>query len=52
MQEYLLSSQVSYELGGGFNLDFGGMVFEGKSNTQFGMMDDKDFLYLEIKQSF
>jgi len=52
MHDYFLSPKISYELGKGLNLGFGAMVFEGKSDTQFGMMDNQDFVWLETKYSF
>lgn len=52
MQDYFISPRLSYELGKGLNLGFGAIVFEGNPDTQFGLMDNQDFIWLEIKYSF
>jgi hypothetical protein len=52
LHDSLIFPNLSYELGKGFNLELGAMVFEGKPDTQFGMMDREDFVYLGVKYSF
>jgi len=52
LQDYLLSPKLSYEIGGGLNLGFGAMIFEGEPNTQFGAMGDNDCIWYELSYSF
>lgn len=52
LQDYLLSPKLSYHMGRGFNVGFGGMIFEGEPQTRFGAMDRKDLIWCELSYSF
>ena len=52
LYDYLLSSQLSYELGEGFNIGFGAVIFGGRAETRFGMMDNQDFIWGELSYNF
>lgn len=50
--DYLLSSQMLYEIGEGFNLRFGAVIFGGGTKTQFGMTGNQDFIWGELSYNF
>ncbi|MCD6574481.1 hypothetical protein J7K97_02235 [Candidatus Aerophobetes bacterium] len=52
LEDYMLSPQLSYEVGKGFDFGAGAMIFEGKPGTQFGTMDNEDFIWCDISYSF